>query len=166
MLMWPSEKMSLTPRVTTSVLSSLTLRTPRASEQPRPKQPKDQQTSLVHLQCTLRTIKLLHHTSTRRACRCIFKDKPIPTTGCVPSCEWKTLIHPHRHRKRGSFLRKWSRFFFLKEVSSDKNFEQQLRGGGVWGKEVRSKACKFLMNRTNEPRGPRRGGEKGASFLN
>lgn len=75
------------------------------------------------------------------------------------------LSQVHRKGMGPTFLRKWNRFFFFLEPSSDKNFEQGWVGGreGGW---LRSKACKFLASGPNQPRGPRRGGETSASFLN
>lgn len=61
-----------------------------------------------------RTVKLLQHTSTRRACCRIFKDKRSPTTVGVPSCEWKTLIHCLTGTEKGDhFSESGADFFFF-----------------------------------------------------
>lgn len=122
------------------------------------------------LECTStpRTVERLHHTSSR-TWSLLLHLQVISLCAVLRVEDFDSLSH--RPRKKGLISQKVEQIFFLFffEVSSDKNFEQSCRvvecvcvGGG----EARSKACKFLMNRTNKPRGPRRGGEKGASFLN
>lgn len=74
----------------------------------------------------------------------------------------------HRCKERGwgpHFSESGTDFFFF-GAKLRKNFEQGWLGGGGRGGWLRSKACKFLASGPNQPRGPRRGGETSASFLN
>lgn len=120
------------------------------------KLPEDQKSSSVYLHLKRRFAL----TSSKRSQSC--HRLLVPPSGFT-----KLLLGLSQVQRKGmgpTFLRKWSRFFFFRAKLSTKTLSRG--GGGLRGGWLRSKACKFLASGPNQPRGPRRGGETSASFLN
>lgn len=105
---------------------------------------------------TPRAIKLLHLAATCRALRHIFKE-------CHPEC--KTLFHCLTGAVKGDHFSESGADFFFWRWALTKTLSISNSVAGCGGRRWDQKPA-ILMNRTNEPRGPRRGGEIGASFLN